>query len=162
VPRNDQPSVEPKGLSVIALSTYGLLFLSAFLSATFLPGSSEAVLIGLLASAQGTPVALIATASLGNIAGATVNWSIGWYFLHFKDRPWFPLKDATNARAQAWFARYGIWSLLFSWVPVIGDPLTLVSGIMQVPFGRFLLFVAIGKVLRFVLIVMAWQHWRPG
>ncbi|MGV8988333.1 MAG: YqaA family protein [Cypionkella sp.] len=148
-----------EGLFVIALSAYGLLFLSAFLSATLLPGSSEAVLMGLLASAKGKPVALIAAASLGNIAGAVVNWIMGRYLLHFKDRSWFPLKDSTNARAQAWFARYGMWSLLFSWVPVVGDPLTLVAGIMQAPIGRFLMFVTIGKVARYALIVMAWQFW---
>lgn len=147
---------------MIALSTYGLLFVSAFLSATLLPGSSEAVLIGLLASAQGTPVALIAAASLGNIAGAVVNWGTGRYFLHFRDRSWFPLKEATNARAQTWFARYGSWSLLFSWVPVVGDPLTLVAGVMQVPFAKFLLVVGIGKVLRYAMIVVEWQHWGPG
>lgn len=147
---------------MIALSTYWLLFVSAFLSATLLPGSSEAVLIGLLASAQGTPVALIAAASLGNIAGAVVNWGMGRYFLHFRDRSWFPLKEATNARAQTWFARYGSWSLLFSWVPVVGDPLTLVAGVMQVPFAKFLLVVGIGKVLRYAMIVVAWQHWGPG
>lgn len=151
-----------QGRFVIVLSTYGLLCLSAFLSATLLPGSSEAVLIGLLAAAQGTPVALIAAASLGNIAGAVVNWGMGRCFLNFKDRSWFPLKDATNARAQAWFARYGTWSLLFSWVPVVGDPLTLVAGVMQVPFARFLLVVGIGKVLRYAMIVVAWQHWGPG
>ena len=135
-----------------------LLFASAFLSATLLPGSSEAVLVGLLASGTGQPALLVTVASLGNIAGAVVNWGMGRYFLHFKDRPWFPLKDVTNARAQAWFARYGIWSLL-SWVPVIGDPLTLVAGIMRVPIGWFLLFVAVGKVLRYAVIVLAWQHW---
>lgn len=136
-----------------------LLFGSAFLSATLLPGSSEAVLLGLLASGMGEPVMLVTVASLGNIAGATVNWGMGRYFLLFKDRSWFPLKDATNARAQAWFARYGIWSLLLSWVPIVGDPLTLVAGIMQVSIGRFLIFVAVGKVLRYALIVMAWQVW---
>ena len=84
---------------------------------------------------------------------------MGRYFLLFKDRSWFPIEDATNARAQAWFARYGIWSLLLSWVPIVGDPLTLVAGIMRVPIGRFLIFVAVGKVLRYALIVLAWQHW---
>lgn len=69
------------------------------------------------------------------------------------------MKDATNARAQASFARYGIWTLLLSWVPIVGDPLTLVAGIMRVPIGRFLIFVAVGKVLRYALIVLAWQHW---
>ena len=141
------------------LAACWLLFASAFLSATLLPGSSEAVLIGLLASGTGQPALLVAAASLGNIAGALVNWAMGRYFLRFRDRSWFPLKEATNARAQAWFARFGIWSLLLSWVPVIGDPLTLVAGIMRVPIGRFVLFVAIGKVLRYALIVMAWQSW---
>ena len=141
------------------LAACWLLFASAFLSATLLPGSSEAVLIGLLASGTGQPALLVAAASLGNIAGALVNWAMGRYFLHFKDRSWFPLKEATNARAQAWFARFGIWSLLLSWVPVVGDPLTLIAGVMRVPIGRFVLIVAIGKVLRYALIVLAWQNW---
>ena len=141
------------------LAACWLLFGSAFLSATLLPGSSEAVLLGLLANGTGQPVLLVTIASLGNIAGALVNWALGRYFLHFKNKSWFPLKEATNARAQAWFARFGIWSLLLSWVPVIGDPLTLIAGIMRVPIGRFVLFVAIGKVLRYALIVMAWQNW---
>ena len=136
-----------------------LLFGSAFLSATLLPGSSEAVLIGLLASGTGQPALLVTAASLGNIAGAVVNWGMGRYFLLFRNRAWFPVKDATNARAQAWFARYGVWSLLLSWVPIVGDPLTLVAGIMRVPIGRFLVFVALGKVLRYALIVLAWQYW---
>lgn len=141
------------------LAACWLLFGSAFLSATLLPGSSEAVLLGLLASGTGQPALLVTAASLGNIAGAVVNWGMGRYFLLFKDRPWFPIKDATNARAQAWFARYGIWSLLLSWVPIIGDPLTLVAGIMRVSIGQFLIFVAVGKVLRYALIVLAWQYW---
>ena len=84
---------------------------------------------------------------------------MGRSFQHFKNRPWFPLQDATNNRAQAWFARYGVWSLLLSWVPVIGDPLTVVAGMLRVSFGRFVLLVTIGKVLRYALIVVAWQHW---
>lgn len=139
-----------------------LLFGSAFLSATLLPGSSEVLLVGLLASGTGQPALLVAVASLGNIAGAVVNWGMGSSFMQFKDRPWFPLKDATNARAQAWFARYGIWSLLLSWVPVVGDPLTFVAGMLRVSFWRFLLFVTIGKVLRYAFIVMAWQLWATG
>lgn len=141
------------------LAACWLLFGSAFLSATLLPGSSEAVLLGLLAGGTGQPALLVTAASLGNIAGATVNWGMGRYILIFKDRSWFPIKEATNARAQAWFARYGIWSLLLSWVPIIGDPLTLVAGIMRVSIGPFLICVAIGKVLRYALIVLAWQNW---
>jgi len=141
------------------LSAYAVLFLSAFLSATLLPGSSEAVLLGMLASETGAPLGLVATASAGNILGALVNWAMGRSFLLLKDRRWFPLKDATNVRAQVWFSRYGIWSLLFSWVPIIGDPLTLIAGVLKVPFWRFLLFVSLGKVFRYALIVALWQNW---
>jgi membrane protein YqaA with SNARE-associated domain len=141
---------------------YGLLCLSAFVSATLLPGSSEAVLLGLLAKGQGAPLILIAVASVGNIAGALVNWLMGRSVLLLKEKPWFPLKDATHHRAQAWFARYGVWSLLLSWVPVVGDPLTLIAGIMRVPFWTFLFLVGTGKVLRYCLILMAWTFWAQS
>ena len=142
-----------------ALWAYGLLLLSAFLSATLLPGSSEAVLLGLLAAGTGNPAVLIAVASVGNIAGAVVNWALGRSLLRLRDRRWFPVSDATNARAQAWFARYGVWTLLLSWVPVVGDPLTLVAGVMQVRFVPFLLLVSLGKVARYAAIVWGWQIW---
>ena len=140
-------------------SSYLLLFVSAFFSATLLPGSSEVVLLGLLTAAKGTPFVLIAAATMGNVAGSAVNWGIGRYFLEMKDRRWFPVNGAMLARAQSWFGRYGIWSLLLSWVPVIGDPLTLVAGVMKVPFPRFLLLVSIGKSLRYSLVYVIWQYW---
>ncbi len=142
-----------------ALAAYGLLLLSAFLSATLLPGSSEAVLVGFLATYQGFPALLIVFATVGNVAGAVVNWGLGRFFEHYKDRSWFPIKAAALAGAQGWFARWGLWSLLLSWVPVLGDPLTLVAGVLRVPFGRFLVLVTIGKVLRYGLVVLAWQQW---
>lgn len=145
--------------SMTELPIYALLFVSAFLSATLLPGSSEVVLLGLLASAKGQPFVLVAVAIVGNVAGSVVNWGLGRYFLVLKDRSWFPVKAAMLARAQAWFARYGSWSLLLSWVPVIGDPLTLVAGMMQVPFFRFLLLVATGKAVRYMAVFFIWQYW---
>ena len=141
------------------IAVYGLLCLSAFLSATLLPGSSEAVLLGLLASGQGSPAVLVLSATLGNVAGAVVNWGLGRFFEHYKDKSWFPIQADAMTRAQVWFARWGLWSLLLSWVPVIGDPLTLVAGILRVPFGQFVVLVTIGKVLRYGLVVLAWQHW---
>lgn len=140
-------------------AAYGLLCLSAFLSATLLPGSSEAVLLGMLVNGQGSPVILVIFATLGNVAGAAVNWGLGRFFEHFKDKSWFPIKAPAMAQAQAWFIRWGLWSLLLSWVPVIGDPLTLVAGVMRVSFGRFLVLVTIGKVARYGLLVLAWQNW---
>ncbi len=77
-----------------------------------------------------------------------VSRGMGRSFQHFKNYAWFPLTDANNSRAEAWFAHYGVWSLLFSWAPVIDDPLTVVAGMLRVTFGQFLLLVMIGKVLR--------------
>lgn len=142
------------------ISGYLALLMSAFLSATLLPGSSEVVLLGLLQSQTGQPHTLVAIATLGNVAGSVMNWGVGRYLTAFKDRAWFPIKEAALARAQAWFARFGIWSLLLSWVPIIGDPLTLVAGSMRVPFGRFLLFVTIAKALRYIGIFAAWTYFN--
>jgi len=135
---------------------------SAFLSATLLPGSSEAVLVGLLATGTGQPVQLVAAASLGNVAGATTNWLLGRFFSGYQDRPWFPISRDAGVRARRWFDRYGAWSLLFSWVPVIGDPLTVIAGILRVDLPRFLLLVSIGKVARYAMIVLVWQFLQTG
>ena len=141
------------------LSGYLLLLGSAFLSATVLPGSSEAVMIGLLASAKGQPGMLIFVATVGNVAGSLVNYGLGYFAQRFKDRPWFPISDATNARAQRWFAKYGVWSLLLSWVPIVGDPLTLIAGAMRIRLLPFFLLVTTGKLLRYGLVVAAWAWW---
>ncbi|MCB1469062.1 MAG: DedA family protein [Rhizobiaceae bacterium] len=132
---------------------------SAFLSATLLPGSSEAVLVGLLAAGQGQPAILVGAASFGNVAGAAANWLLGRFFSHYGNRAWFPVAPDTAAKTRLWFDRYGAWSLLFSWVPVIGDPLTLIAGLLRVSFWRFLLLVSVGKVLRYLAILSAWQEW---
>ncbi len=142
-----------------ALSAYGILLVSAFLSATVLPGSSEAVLLGFLATAKGQPGLLIAVATIGNVAGSVVNYALGYFAQRFKDRSWYPISDATNARAQRWFAKYGVWSLLLSWVPIFGDPLTLIAGAMRVSVVPFLLLVTTGKLLRYGLVTAAWLWW---
>ena len=140
------------------LAAYWLLLGSAFLSATLLPGSSEAVLIGLLATSSLQPATLVVVASVGNVAGATLNWALGRFFVAYQDRGWFPVSAAAMIRAQSWFARFGLWTLLLAWVPVIGDPLTVVAGILRVPFWRFFVLVGTGKVLRYALVVYVWQH----
>lgn len=146
------------------IGTYALslLAISAFLSATLLPGSSETVLIGLLAAGQGTAIQLITAASIGNVAGSAVNWSLGRHFSAYAERSWFPLGRDASEKARRWFGRYGAWSLLFAWVPLIGDPLTLVAGILRVSFTRFLVLVATGKILRYSLIVWAWERLQVG
>lgn len=127
------------------------LFVSAFLAATLLPLSSEVLLLALLRDG-GNPVLLVSIASVGNTAGSTVNWLLGHYLLRFQHRSWFYFSQQQIERAQRGFHRYGLWSLLFTWVPLIGDGLTLVAGVMRVPFWKFVLLVAIGKVARYVAV----------
>lgn len=129
-----------------------LLFSSAFLAATILPFYSEVVLFALLRDG-GDPLLLVTIATLGNTLGAVVNWWLGRFLLHFQDRRWFYFKPEQVERAQRWFQRYGFWSLLLAWAPVVGDALTLIAGVMKVPLWLFLLLVGVGKAVRYVSVV---------
>ncbi len=135
------------------LAVYGGLFLSAFLSATLLPGSSEALLTGLVLAGQGVPWLLLIAAVMGNVLGSLVNWVCGRFLAAFRDRTWFPISPRRYAQAAGWFERYGVWSLLFAWAPVVGDPLTVVAGALRVGFLPFLLLVTVGKVVRYLFIL---------
>ncbi len=137
------------------LLSYTGLFFSALIAATILPMQSEAVLVGLLASEKLSPILLVTVASLGNILGALINWTLGRSIEHYKKRSWFPVSETALARAQGWYGRYGKWSLLFSWIPVVGDPLTIVAGVMREPLPSFIILVAIGKVGRYVALSVA-------
>jgi membrane protein YqaA with SNARE-associated domain len=140
-------------------AAYLSLFASAFLSATLLPGSSEAALIALLASGEGDASLLIAVATAGNVLGSVVNWIIGRFFAHFRDRRWFPVDEQSYDRAVEWYGRYGIWSLLFAWLPVVGDPLTLVAGALRTDIRWFLPLVTVGKGARYLLIGAGFLWW---
>ena len=139
------------------ITSYALLFGSAFLAATILPFYSEVVLYALLREG-GDPVALLVVATLGNTLGAVLNWVLGRYLLHFQDRRWFYFSRAQIEKAQRWFQRYGFWSLLLAWMPVGGDALTLIAGVMKVRLWLFVLLVGTGKALRYVSVayVAAW------
>jgi membrane protein YqaA with SNARE-associated domain len=93
----------------------------------------------------------VIVASLGNTLGSVINWVIGRQIERFKDRRWFPASPEQLERASRWYQRYGYWSLLLSWAPFIGDPLTLAAGLMREPLGIFILLVAIAKTVRYVL-----------
>ncbi|AGA92167.1 putative membrane protein [Thioflavicoccus mobilis 8321] len=134
------------------LEGYLGLFLVAFLAATVLPAYSEILFAGLLASGY-EPLALWAWATAGNTLGSAVNWGLARYLLHFQDRRWFPFRAPTLGRAQRWFQRYGVWSLLFAWAPVGGDALTFIAGLMRVRFDLFLLLTAIGKGARYAILL---------
>jgi membrane protein YqaA with SNARE-associated domain len=134
------------------LASYLTLFFAAFLAATILPFYSEVVLFALL-RAGGDPLMLVIVATVGNTLGAAVNWLMGLYLLHFQDRRWFYFKKSQIERAQAWYNRYGFWSLLLAWLPIGGDALTLIAGTMKVRLWIFIVLVATGKGARYVSIV---------
>ena len=133
------------------LGVYAALFAVAFGAATIFPLQSEGMLTGLLLAGY-PPLWLVAVASVGNVLGSTVNWVLGRQVERFKDRRWFPVNDAQLDRAQRWYQRHGKWSLLLSWVPVIGDPLTVVAGLLREPLPMFLLLVTIAKLGRYVVL----------
>ena len=130
----------------------GLLFLSAFGAATLLPLQSEAVLVGLLAQMQYPVWLLVAVASLGNILGSCVNWWLGLKVEQYKNKKWFPVSEQKMLQAQGIYQKYGFWSLLLSWVPVIGDPITLIAGLLKENFVRFVVMVSIAKVGRYLFV----------
>ena len=135
------------------LPALGGLALSAFLAATFLPGTTEVVLLALVAAADIEPWLLVTVASVFNVLGSGVNYAIGWYLERWKDSRFLPVSPERLARAQGWFRRYGVWSLLLSWVPFVGDAFPVVAGLMRAnPWIAFPL-IAIGKTARFVAIV---------
>ena len=131
---------------------YLSLFVISFLAATILPFSSELTLAGLMATSNYDNSLLLIVASLGNVLGSVVNWTLGFYSRNFSKKKWFPFKDEQIKKSSKWFNRFGRWSLLFAWVPIIGDPLTLAAGLLRVKFIEFLILVTIGKVSRYLAI----------
>lgn len=129
------------------------LFVAAFLAATILPLSSEAVLGGLLLAGL-SPVWLVALATLGNVLGAVVNYALGYWANTHALHKWLGVSVEARLRAEQRFQRYGLYALLLAWVPLIGDPITVVAGLLRVHFVWFLGVVFIGKFLRYLLLVL--------
>lgn len=144
---------------MLELSAYGALFLAAFAAATLLPAQSEALLVALLLAGEHSPWLLLAVASAGNVLGSLLNWWLGTCVERFRQRRWFPVSERQLHNAQRVYRRYGRWSLLLSWVPIIGDPLTLVAGVMREPWWRFLLIVTLAKGGRYLVLVIVTLNW---
>lgn len=136
------------------------MFLSAFLAATILPFSSEIVL-GLLLAGQLNPAMLLATATAGNILGAVVNYGIGLWGSAFLIKRVWRISEDEFIQAEQRFRKYGTGSLFFAWVPVIGDPLTVIAGVLRVRFPVFLILVGAGKFIRYLLIVWTVGNCSP-
>ncbi|MBX4903486.1 MULTISPECIES: YqaA family protein [Rhizobium] len=137
------------------LLAYLGLFATAFGAATILPMQSEAVLVGLLLSEKFSAFWLVVVASIGNVLGALANWLLGRGIERFREKRWFPVGPVALDRAQLWYRRFGKWSLLGSWLPIVGDPITVVAGLLREPLSTFLLLVTVAKVGRYLALAAA-------
>lgn len=138
-----------------SLLVYSSLFAAAFLAATIIPAQSELVLATLLVSGRYDPALLLLVASLGNTLGACVNWLLGRFVERFRDRRWFPVAADKLEKAGGWYLRWGKWSLLLSWLPVIGDSLTVAAGLLRTPFATFFALVLLAKLARYLALAYA-------
>ena len=141
------------------LTSYIGLFVAALGAATLLPMQSEAVLVGMLLSDRYVVSTLLAVATVGNVLGSALNWLLGRSVERFRHKRWFPVSESKLEKAQQSYLRYGRWSLLLSWVPIIGDPLTVVAGVMREPLWSFLLIVTLAKGLRYLVLTAVTLGW---
>ena len=139
--------------------SYAALFISALIAATLVPMQSEAVLVGLLLVGEKPVAWLVVVATAGNVIGAIINWWLGKLLLWCQSYKWFPVSENRLNRARTWYSRYGRWSLLGSWLPIVGDPITVVAGTLGERFVPFLILVTISKGLRYVFVVFVTVPW---
>lgn len=112
-----------------------------------------------MATETGAPGLLLTAATIGNVLGSVVNWGLGRFLFLYRDRKWFPVSEQRYAQAVRWYERFGVWSLLFAWLPVIGDPLTIVAGALRTRFSLFLVLVSIGKFGRYLVVLSVALAW---
>lgn len=129
------------------------LFLSSFLAATILPLSSEVVLSALLLTDL-PPVALVVIATAGNVLGSLTNYALGYWVSLEVVKKWLKISEDKFVQAEQRFVKYGIFSLCFAWVPIIGDPLTLIAGVLRIRLLWFIILVTAGKLMRYVVIAL--------
>jgi membrane protein YqaA with SNARE-associated domain len=130
---------------------YPALFLLSFLASTLVPLGSEWLLAVLLVNGF-DPALVVPVATVGNTCGALATYAIGLWGGPFLVLRILRISPAGQRRAELFFARYGCWTLLLSWMPVLGDPLCLVGGVLHTGFWRFTLLVATGKLARYLVV----------
>ncbi len=123
--------------------------------ATIVPFGSEMYFATLLSFNKYNNLLLLIAASIGNVLGSVFNWVCGYYVNYFIKKPWFPIKQDKIVKGTEIFNKYGKWSLLLSWVPFIGDPITFVAGTLRFSLVPFLILVSIGKVGRYLIIYLS-------
>jgi membrane protein YqaA with SNARE-associated domain len=131
---------------------YLSLFTLSLMVATIIPFASEGLLVSAILANKYNIWLLLISASLGNILGSVINWICGYYFTHLIKKKWIPINQKQIDKASSYFSKYGKWSLLFSWVPFIGDPITFVAGTLKYSFLSFLILVSIGKIGRYITV----------
>ena len=127
------------------------LFIAAFLAATILPFSSEIVLSALLLSGL-SPIVLVTIAITGNVLGSLTNYALGYWASLGVIKKWLKISEEEFVRAEQRFVKYGLFSLCFAWVPIIGDPLTVVAGVLRIQLLWFVILVSVGKLMRYIVI----------
>ena len=132
---------------------YFTLFISSFAAATILPAQSEALLAYQVSLNPRYVIQLITVATIGNVLGSIVNWWLGRLAEKLKNKKWFPISEVKLLQGEQYYRKYGRFSLLLSWVPFIGDPITIVAGIMREPLWSFITLVTIAKCSRYLFIV---------
>ncbi len=143
--------MSPIAEEVVALAA---LFGAAFGAATLLPFQSEIVFVALQLRDTAPVWMLVAVASVGNTAGSVVNYAMGRGIERFRHKRWFPVSEKNLDRAQGWYQRWGLWSLLLSWAP-LGDAITVVAGVLRTPIWIFVALVALAKTGRYIVLALA-------
>ena len=127
------------------------LFIAAFLAATILPLSSEVILSVLLLN-EFNPAALVAVATFGNVLGAFTNYAIGFWGSAVFVNKVLKISEDEFVKVELRFQKFGLISLLFAWVPIIGDPLTVVAGVLRINLMWFFIPVTAGKLIRYIAV----------
>lgn len=146
-------SFDPTGLDPTA--ALAILFLSALIASTVFPMQSEAVLVGALYVDGVDPVAAVAVATVGNTIGGQINWLLGRMARMLQHKWWFPVTPKMLDKAEHWYERWGVWSLLLCWTPWLGDPLTVAAGVLKTPFWQFTAITLPARLARYAVVVWA-------
>ena len=145
-------------LRVLALPEVGLstLFVVAFVSATLLPMGSEPVLFGLVKLNPELFWPAVVVATVGNTLGGAIGWWMGWGTERLMAKHLHQDHVTIHIRALRWLERIGPAACLGAWLPIIGDPLCVVAGYLRLPFWPCVAFMAVGKALRYAMLVWGW------
>lgn len=131
-----------------------ILFICSLLAATIFPAQSEIILASLYLTNLHNSYILLSVATAGNVLGSIINWYLGYYLIKFKEKKWFPIKGEKKLNKYTKiYKKCGIVTLLFAWLPIVGDIFTLIAGVLRVNIWIFIFLVTIGKALRYLVIL---------